>query len=113
MIFGASDEVSNLFYCVNIDTNGYYTIWKRVSNGEGGYKWDSDPIQNWTYTTSLNTGYNVLNTIKVEKLYSIYVIYFNGDFVDSFPYDNVEDEADGFGSRIGPNKPVDVRFRAK
>lgn len=125
MIFGVSDTSVNVFYCVNIDTNGYYTIRERVPDGAGGYKW-ADNIKDWTFSARLKTGYNTLNTIKVEKLSGYYFIHFNDNAVDMFPYTVADENKKGHGSRVGfytsigsatdekfPNTPVDTRFRAK
>lgn len=123
MVFGASDVNMDLFYSVLINTNGRYTIIKRVSDGTS---FEIETIKEWASSPNLNTGYNVLNTIKVEKEFSSYSIYFNDNFVTSFTYNDVNDAANGFGSRGGfsthvssaanekfPNTPVDVRCKAK
>jgi hypothetical protein len=112
MIFGASDYEN--FYFVNIAiAKGSYQIWKRV---DGEYQ----SIQDWTSSSSVITGYNKLNTIKVEKNGYYYSISINDNEVASLRNISLFGEMVGFYTSIGaeedeyfPNTPVEVKFRQK
>jgi hypothetical protein len=115
MIFGFVDN--NNYYSLIITNTGYYQIGKRV-------KGTTTVVQAWLTSTHLNTGSNVLNTLKA--VYSPtdkrYTVYLNGNNVAMF---NEDANVTG-GTKIGfyasvssqanenfPDTPVDIRFRQK
>jgi len=109
MIFGYADN--NNYYFVYITVDGYYLIGYYVY----GNLYESDVF----YSSSLRTGFNVSNTIRVTKSGSTFQVSFNGSYAGSF-----DANSSITGSRFGPiaivgssgdesfpNNPVDVRFR--
>jgi hypothetical protein len=71
------DGTFNNFYCFQIDTTGYYLIWKMV----GGEYYLMIP--EWTYSDSLNQGIGVWNTLKVVCNGSNFEFYCNDSLVET------------------------------
>ena len=108
------------FYRVVIDTEGNYYIFKHNSNG-------TEPrttIRGKTASPNLNTGYNTLNTIHVERDdEGQFTIKFNNNYKNDTEVITFEDTTFtggrcGFYVAVGdetqeqfPNTPVDVRFK--
>ncbi len=125
MIFGASNEITNLYYYVLIETSGWYTIRKTVQEGTNFIS-ESVIVNNtalggtWRAASQLTTGYNKLNTIKVVTTATTFEVFFNNVSVGIFDDYNAYGNRGGFYTSIGsaanenfPNTPVDTRFRAK
>ena len=102
----------NNFYELGICTTGYYTVWKLV-NGN----WSM--IIDWTFSSYLNIGYNVINNLKVMYDGSnTFTIYLNGTNVDNFTDSSLSGGYVGYIVFIAdescekfPDEPVDVRFK--
>lgn len=115
-------------YLVLITIDGYYRkIAKYIGNtptvlNSGTDIYDED---NWSNDPhpSLNTGYGVLNTIKVEQsAEDTFKLYFNGDLVDTFTDTGTPLTGKGVGGIVFvgdstdekfPGTPVDVRMKVK
>ena len=113
MIFGASNSVNNRYYYINITVTGSFNIYKRIGDSY-------TMIKDWTESDELNTGYNVINTIKVTRAGTTYTVYLNGAEVHEFTDAPVIGNRVGYIAYVGlrehesfPNTPVDVRFRQK
>jgi len=63
-------------YLFNIDTTGYYSLWKTTSGSETA-------LVSWTSSASLNTGLNAWNILKVEARGSTIKIYANGTLLNT------------------------------
>jgi len=111
-----SDSGNTSYYRFFITVNGRFIISKRT-----GSTWATDPIS-WRDSPFLNTGYDVYNKLRVErvdnKTNTTFNIFINDNLAASFNDDNPIN-----GSRIGlgasasimereqfPYIPVDVRF---
>ena len=108
----ASENYDNKYYIL-IDVNCKYLIVK-----------ENDPNQNrtiikdWTLFERLNSGYDVINTIKVIKDSTIFTVFLNDIQVYQFEDDTIDGDRLGYRVSISndelfPNVPVDVRFRQK
>jgi len=114
-----SDKSKLSFYRLFITVNGSFSISKRIKGATNSW-----PV-NWRYSQYLKTGYNVYNTLRVErednKDSSIFRVFINDNLAAVF-----NDAEPINGSKIGPvvsvNRmemelfpyiPVDVRFRYK
>jgi hypothetical protein len=113
MIFGASNSDNNHFYVLSITTNGWYTIYKYFENRY-------IVIKEWENTSRLNTGFNTINTLRVDRVNTTYSVYLNGNRVYQFTDTEIIGDRIGFWVEIGsaedelfPGVPVDVRFRIK
>jgi len=114
MVFGVSDSNSRQLYYLYIDINGYYYVGKL--NGSVNTK-----IIDWTLSSKLHTGYNVMNTLKVVKNGTNFTIYFNDDSTPvTFSDSEISGNRVGFSASVGaksaesfPDTPVDIRFRQK
>ena len=98
-------------YFVNLTVNGNYFIGKRVNDVV-------TPIQDWTDSPRLRTGFNILNTIRVSQSGSTFDVYLNDFNVFQFTDSSITGNRIGFLTYIGtseqesfPNTPVDVRFK--
>jgi hypothetical protein len=76
MIFRSDGSEANC-YVFHTDATGYYLIYKYVN---GASSW---LISNWTYTSALNVGYNVWNTLKVVANGSTLQFYANGTLLET------------------------------
>jgi hypothetical protein len=93
-------------------TEGYYSI------GEKYYE-NVNTIRTWSYSSVLNTGYNVDNTIRIEYMGSnSFYVYVNNIFLTNFSHSRRTGGTSGFFATIGneeyenfPGDPVDVRFK--
>jgi hypothetical protein len=103
---------SQNFYVLGISTYGSYRVGKRL-NGS----WFT--IIDWTSSNHINTGYNVINNLKVTYDGSTtFTIYLNGFIVDSFADSSFSGGKAGYLVSIAdedcenfPDEPVDVRYR--
>jgi len=109
MVFGALD--SQNYYLVCIDGNNSYYVEKKVNGSVTA-------IKDWTTSSGLRTGFNVLNTIRVTKSGSTYQISFNGNNAASFTDSSVNGSRMGGWAVVGksenesfPGTPVEVKFR--
>jgi hypothetical protein len=108
------DNVS--YYRFFITVNGRYTIQKRTGN-----TWATAPV-NWKNSSYINTGYNIYNTLRVERANYEYGasfrIFINGNFAAAFNDENpINDSKIGLVVSVNvmekeqfPYIPVDVRF---
>ena len=113
LVFGAS----------NTEPNKFYTLFITVSGGSRVMKMDGDKetyITDWTEPSSLLSGYNKLNTLKVTKSGSTYTLFINNTQVHQFTDSSISGQRIGFYNYTSieanekfPNSPVDVRFRFK
>jgi hypothetical protein len=103
------------FYLLGIDVKGNYTIYKR----ENSY-WTQ--IQGWTYSNSLNKGFDAINklTIEYDNLNARFSIYFNDTFIIAFFENSFPGGHFGFYVDVlpkdyedFPNTPVDVQFKVE
>jgi hypothetical protein len=111
-----SESGNTSFYRFLITVNGRYVIQKRI-----GSTWADDPI-GWRNSPFINTGYDVYNKLRVERVdnksNTTFNIYINDNLAASFNDDNPIN-----GNRIGlvaatsmmereqfPYIPVDIRF---
>jgi hypothetical protein len=100
------------FYVLDISTYGSYNVYKRL-NGS----WEM--IIGWTFSNYINTGYNVINNLKVTyDGANTFTIYLNGSSVDSFTDSSFSGGNAGYLVDIAdedcenfPDEPVDVRYR--
>ena len=113
MVFGASD--SNKYYFLGINIQGSYVLLKHIDKDKGYTK-----IKDWAYSDKLNTGYNIINNLKVVKNGTTFTIYLNGSQVHQFTDTEINGNGLGYHVNIGSkndeaflNMPVDVRFRQK
>jgi hypothetical protein len=115
-IDGLTDRNNASYYRFFITVNGRYTIQKRVGN-----TWATAPLS-WRDSLSINTGFNVYNTLRVERTdnenSATFRIFINGTLSATF-----NDSSPINGSKAGlvvsvnvmeleqfPYIPVDVRF---
>jgi hypothetical protein len=117
LIFCADDSGANnvSFYRLLISVNGRFNLQKRTVS-----TWTTH--LSWRDSSFLNSGYNVYNTIRVERENTangaIFRIYFNGNFVVDFDDSNpLQGRRAGMASSTGdmemelfPFIPLDVRF---
>jgi hypothetical protein len=119
-MFIASANNSNNLYRIAIDTQGRYSVDKRITDNSvtpSTTTWTD--IKTWTSSGALHTGYNKVNTIKVTKAGSTYTIYFNDTEAGTFTDYSISTITHfGFIASVGtattesfPNTPVDVRFK--
>jgi hypothetical protein len=111
-----TDRENISYYRFFITVNGRYTIQKRV-----GDTWATAPLS-WRDSSSINTGFNVYNTLKVERTNNAndasFRIFINDNLAATF-----NDSSPINGNKIGlvvsvntmemeqfPYIPVDVRF---
>ena len=99
------------FYVFVCDIDGYYAVYERWS----GSWWE---IIDWLYSADLNTGYNVLNTLKVsyEDSTDTFTLYANGNLVDTFTDSDFSGGSSGYECHISgtekfPVIPADFRFK--
>ena len=85
LVWGMED-LGNL-YSFNISDNGYYRYGKYVND-----EWEI--LIGWTESDLLRS-YNATNTLTVEKKFSQYNFYINGEWVDSYTFEPF------FGNNIG------------
>ena len=115
MMFNVSDNNNINYYVIVITINGDYCILKRVGSV-------NRVMKNWARSERLNTGYNVINTLKAVRNRRDITIFINDNQV--FQFRETGGRLDG--NRIGyivsigdenmesfPSIPVDVRFRQK
>jgi len=112
----SSDSNSYSYYRFFITVNGRYTIQKRT-----GSTWATAPI-GWGDSPFLNTGYNVYNKLRVERVdnrnNTTFNIFINDNLAASFTDDNpINGNRIGLGISVGemereqfPYIPVDIRF---
>ena len=117
MIFGSENSYySRNFYALIISTDGRYSVLKATAFGYFGVNYTT--IKDWEYSSSINKGYNAINTLKVVQAGLTSSVYLNGTNVCNLNSITL------FGSWIGyfvrildkdvekfPGTPVDVRFR--
>ena len=111
-----SNAGSISYYRLFITVHGSFAVAKRT-----GSTWAATPVS-WRHSRLLNTGYNVYNTLRVERTdnedNTNFKIFFNNNFVTEF-----NDSTPINGSKAGPvasinikemeqfhHIPVDVRF---
>ena len=114
MVFGASNSAADRYYFIAITVDGWFIIHKYIGNTD-------TVIEDWTESSSINTGYNTLNTIKVTRSGTTYTVSLNDDVVKVFTDNSITGgNRIGFFATVGPQgyesfpgTPVDVRFRQK
>jgi len=113
MIFGASNTNMNSFYVLLIDTEGYYSIWKRINNND-------TELKEWLKSERLFTGYGTTNNLKVVRSSTTFTVFINDHQVHQFIDSDINGNRIGFYVTVGteedesfPNNLVDVRFREK
>jgi len=119
MMFCVNDTDAETFsyYRLFITVNGRFAVAKRVGN-----VWATAPLT-WRNSEYLNTGYNVYNDIRIERIHMetsviVFRIFFNGNLAAAFT-----DTDPIYGERIAPvvsvarieeelfpHIPVDVRW---
>jgi len=113
MVFGASDTDNVSYYAVGIGTPGSYFIMK-LSNDK------YTMIKAWSGSEKVKPGYNVLNTLRVIKYGTTFIVFINDNPVYEFTDDEITGNRVGYWVGIGggeeeefPIEPVDVRFRQR
>lgn len=103
MIFCVDDSNSDniSYYRFFITVNGRFAIAKRTGNS-----WTNDPVR-WANSPFLNTGYNVYNTLRVERTNNengaVFRVFINDNLAATFNDNNPIN-----GSKAGPAVSVNV-----
>jgi len=113
MLFGASETIPGQYYEFWITCSGYFRINERNIL-------ETTTLVNWTETDKLLTGYNQLNTLRIENSGLNYSAYINDSRVAQFSNPAVFGKLTGLIVFIGletdeefPENPVEVRYRFK